>query len=922
MDDVPEAKDDTNFAEEGNTTPATGNVITGSHTASDLNGSGVPSTAADVLGDTPGTVTQFVHGVNTYDPTTAVGGQVVSNDGTTIVITTDLGGTFTFNFSTGAYSYLAPALDTISSDQSETFLYTLKDSDGDTDTATLTINVDDVPQAKDDFDAVDEGLLMTDGNVITGEDADDPGATGTPPIDSSEADIAGDGFALIRQITHDGVTYTVDTSGADPVVTATSGTKGTDWDFVFNTTDGLVLTIKNTSLEAPAEELGAEFSIVLIAGTGTETGDYSYTSPQLGTLSGADANEIFTYVIEDGDGDTDPADLTITVNDIQELFPSGLAYTVLGRSTSEGGGPATAFLYGIDLESGGFEQIGEILIDGAGGNYTISGLTLDPETGFIYGFGGQGSTRVLLRIDPTTAETEVLGSDPDFGGTGGLSFELDGTLWFATGNEISQIDLDPTSGTFGQILTATTITITNVSSNAIDSFAIDPNNPTTAYFSVGTKLYRVDISTSGNVEATLLTDVLVPGLTSASIEALSFDDFGTLFAADDGGRIIRVTLTSTTAVGEVVTTIANNEVTSSGLKSLAISIVEPGTYIHLIDTDVREYTAFIDKLVTTSGTLSIGNEPFPHFPDLDPNTPNDDYLFTDTVTVNQVVSSEAVLTVTHTTGSDIDSIFVQNDDNLDVTIIGFEDVRVRLGSSSDDLQLNMVTVDGANSGQITTGVVNQFGVIYELTASDDEVDILPRDLASGAFTIRTGAGDDTITIDGDNDIDHLLAGTFTIDGGSGDNDIVKLVNLSGAIDLNLRGVEMLDLTDIGQQMISLDAADILDADRIILFDELGLASNASASDIQARVQTLFGEHTMEIDGDEDGTNPDDTLTLTGFGAATDTDVQLTNGEDADLYSKTSSQQITVQQANGDVSFVSINVTVNLYVDDDIAVTSS
>ena len=84
-------------------------------------------------------------GADVFTNASAVGGDVVSNDGHTIVINTDLGGLLSFNFDTGAYTYTAP--DVVDHGENgevdERFTYTIQDTDGDTDPADLVICIKD-----------------------------------------------------------------------------------------------------------------------------------------------------------------------------------------------------------------------------------------------------------------------------------------------------------------------------------------------------------------------------------------------------------------------------------------------------------------------------------------------------------------------------------------------------------------------------------------------------------------------------------------------------------------------------------------------------------------------------------------------------------------------------------------------------------
>jgi hypothetical protein len=88
-------------------------------------------------------------------------------DGSRLTLNSDDGfdyGTFTFDFSDGSYSFIAP---NGTAEATFNFDYTIIDGDGDTTSATATINiVDDVPDARDDLHSVD-AYETAQGNVIT-----------------------------------------------------------------------------------------------------------------------------------------------------------------------------------------------------------------------------------------------------------------------------------------------------------------------------------------------------------------------------------------------------------------------------------------------------------------------------------------------------------------------------------------------------------------------------------------------------------------------------------------------------------------------------------------------------------------------------------------------------------------------------------
>ncbi len=116
-----------------------GNVLNGSDGA--VGGGDDDSFGADGAGRIQSIVVNGVtytwDGANTIDPST--GANINGNQLNSIA--TGQGGTLSFNFSTGAWSYVAPA--NLSDDQVENFTYTIIDKDGDPSSASLTINVED-----------------------------------------------------------------------------------------------------------------------------------------------------------------------------------------------------------------------------------------------------------------------------------------------------------------------------------------------------------------------------------------------------------------------------------------------------------------------------------------------------------------------------------------------------------------------------------------------------------------------------------------------------------------------------------------------------------------------------------------------------------------------------------------------------------
>ncbi|SEE26084.1 retention module-containing protein [Pseudomonas anguilliseptica] len=135
--------------------PAEGNVLLGSD--------GVVSGDDDAFGaDGPGRIASIEINGTTYTWDGVLDGDQQLTD-----IATEWGGTLSFNFATGAWSYQPPAL--IEGDKLESFQYSILDKDGDPSTATLTIHVEDPAPVigKVDEDELPGGITDNDAHTTT-----------------------------------------------------------------------------------------------------------------------------------------------------------------------------------------------------------------------------------------------------------------------------------------------------------------------------------------------------------------------------------------------------------------------------------------------------------------------------------------------------------------------------------------------------------------------------------------------------------------------------------------------------------------------------------------------------------------------------------------------------------------------------------
>ncbi len=276
---------------------------------------------------------------------------------------------------------------------SDKIFVTATDEDGDaatTDEAVTVAFQDDGPVANDDFDFTALGS-STRGNVITGEDANDP--DGSP--DLSEADSPGaDGVGAIRSIAHDGITYTLNAAGTGFTFAVTGPTSGN--------TDPNNATFDPLTGELTIEtEQGGTLKIDL---QDADVGDYVYTAPKGPGAPGGTQTLTFnslaagTYDGTDGvvDGTfevfADGGLVPILVSGINAGLPGSNAAVIFDSANPTGGltglGSANEDFGGPGVGTAGaefgpfpnFKQLEEVLIVSNEGFLTD---TINNETGLL-----------------------------------------------------------------------------------------------------------------------------------------------------------------------------------------------------------------------------------------------------------------------------------------------------------------------------------------------------------------------------------------------------------------------------------------------------------------------------------------------------------------------------------------------------------
>lgn len=347
-DDVPAAAPDTDTVVEGGTVTdlSGGNVL-----ANDASGADVQ---ISVVGVAAGDVGGFVSG--------NLGGASIAGAFGTLTLNAD-----------GTYSYTSDANSVTAPGAQDVFTYTISDADGDLSTTTLTITITDVSLVGDN-----ENAVVNEAALDTNQDGDDLAAgtvTGSNPTSTDEtvtgqvtvtgtgvtyaingATTGNNGIIALNATTGE-FTYTLTTpvDGADAdngtnTVPAVESFTYTATDANGNTTTGTITidviddvpVATNDGEIASVDDNASGVTVGTVAGlTGNDTfgadgegapaitiatgslggtvsivaGNLVYTSATDITDPFADQVESFTYIITDGDGDTDAATFQIRLTD-------------------------------------------------------------------------------------------------------------------------------------------------------------------------------------------------------------------------------------------------------------------------------------------------------------------------------------------------------------------------------------------------------------------------------------------------------------------------------------------------------------------------------------------------------------------------------------------------------------------------------
>ena len=368
------------------------------------------------------------------------------------------------------------------------FTYTIEDGNGETATATVRVDVsvpnEDPVAVLDTFtvdvaDAQNFAVLSNDttedGETLTIVAVDTSSTVGTVMI-------ANDGQSVtytadLNQPGLDTFTYTID-DGNGGMATATvevtvvvpnEDPVATDDSFTTDTAGTLTFDVLANDTTQPGETLTI-VSVDTTGSTGTVTISADGTSLSYAPNFATPGQDTFTYTIDDGNGGTDMATVTVTVSELINSFYAGSVYTDLDNDgvrdpEDRGIGGVTLVLLGL-ADTGSQVELetvtdldGDFRFDGIGpGNYTVrqeqppfvnSGLNLSGDIPIVDG-NADGLTTSSDEVDLAVGPQLIASGGNGFGERGLFgqfaaldilsSSRRDGLFVVLEGNELAWLE--------------------------------------------------------------------------------------------------------------------------------------------------------------------------------------------------------------------------------------------------------------------------------------------------------------------------------------------------------------------------------------------------------------------------------------------------------------------------------------------------
>ena len=561
--------------------------------------------------------------VTSIDTTGTTG--TVTNNGTDVTYDPD-----------GQFEYLTTGTAT------DTFTYTVTDSQGGTDVETVTITVqgsNDLPVAVDDAASTDEASSVLV-NVLT-NDSDTEGALTVTSVDTTgtlgtvtnnnDGTVTYDPNGALEHLengedTDDTFTYTVtDGTGATDTATVTIDVNGindapvavADAANVPESSTGATVNVLGNDTDAESQTLTVT-AIDTTGTTGTVTNngtDVTYDPDgQFEYLSTSQtATDTFTYTVTDSQGATDTETVTITIDGANDL-PVAVDDN---ESTNEASTVLVSVVFN-DTDAEGAVTVTGVDTTGTLGTVTNNNngtVTYDPNGAFEHLENGEDTDDTFTytitdgngATDTATVTIDVNGiNDAPVAATDGPSISEDstGTVVNVLGN-----DTDAESQTLTVSAVDTTGTTGTVTNNGTD-VTYDPDGQfeylTTSQTATDTFTYTVEDSQGGtDTETVTVTITGVNDLPVAVDDNVSTDEATSVgpiaVLANDTDAEGAVTLTSIDTTGTSGTVTNNNDGTLTYDPNGAFEDLENGE-----DTDdTFTYTVTDGNGATDTATVTI-----------------------------------------------------------------------------------------------------------------------------------------------------------------------------------------------------------------------------------------------------------------------------------------------------------------------------
>ncbi|WP_432815625.1 DUF5801 repeats-in-toxin domain-containing protein [Sphingorhabdus sp.] len=348
--------------------------------------------------------------VYTWNGVTGAGSQITASNGgsvingiTSILVATEIGGQFGFNFATGQWSYTPPR--NVPADRTEVFNYTIVDGDGDTATATLNVLVEN-----NDLPATAAVTATLDDDGLTGGIAG-----GTGDLDAN----AGEAPASASEAIYNGM---LNITAIDNPIAAISfaqlqGTTAAIGQETVTYSWNAVTNLLTASISAsPAGRTGTLFTVQL---NNPNSGSYTVTLVDNilhSNVAGEnDASVALTYRVADTDGSTNTGVLNITFDDDTPVAISPAAAVVING--------ASAPVFGsLDIDSNVANNLGA---DGGSVQFspTLNGLNSGLTSNFVPIIYTVVGNQLLGKAGATTIFTVTLNT-----ATSQYSVDMDGKI--------------------------------------------------------------------------------------------------------------------------------------------------------------------------------------------------------------------------------------------------------------------------------------------------------------------------------------------------------------------------------------------------------------------------------------------------------------------------------------------------------------